>query len=129
MAWMPTESLIRAHQEGYYAALQASRQPEIDAAPFIDFMFGVIRESLESYEARARADAGDVGANVGVDVGVDDAVLALLRSDPGLSAAALAHRLGKTSRTIERHLADLKASGRLRREGPDKTGRWVVVDR
>lgn len=41
MAWMPTESLIRAHHGGYYAALQASREPKIDAAPFIDFRFGV----------------------------------------------------------------------------------------
>lgn len=45
-AWMPTETLIRRHQIGYYAALRASRQPVIDAASFIDYMFGVITESL-----------------------------------------------------------------------------------
>jgi hypothetical protein len=32
---MPVETLIRAHREGDYLALQGSREPEIDAAPFI----------------------------------------------------------------------------------------------
>jgi Fic family protein len=130
-AWMPTETLVHAQQAGYYAALQASRDPEIDAAHFIDYMFGVITESLESYEARARTHVNDqahVGVNVGLNVGVSDAVLSLLLVDPTLSAAAIAARLGKTSRTIERHLADLKAAGRLRREGSAKAGRWVVID-
>jgi len=126
-AWMPTETLIRAHQDGYYVALQASRQPEIDAAVFIDYMFGVITEAIESYEARAKADA-NVGVNVGINVGVNEAVLALLRVEPTLSAAAIAERLGKTSRTIERHLADIKSAGRVRREGSAKAGRWVVID-
>lgn len=124
-AWMPTETLIRQNQEGYYSALQDSREPEIDAAVFIDFMVGVITESLFSYETRARAD---VGVNVGVNVGVSDAILALLQGDPTLSAVGLAARVGKTPRTVERHLAALKASGHLRREGPPKAGRWVIVE-
>lgn len=128
-AWMPIETLIRQHQDGYYAALQASREPEIDAAIFIDYMFGVIVESLESYEARARADVTGVGENVGKNVGVNEAVISLLRIEPTLSAAAIAARLGRTSRTIERHLADLKAAGLVRREGSARAGRWVVADK
>lgn len=128
-AWMPTETLIRTHQDRYYAALQASRDPEVDAATFIDFMLDVITGSLRSYEARAMDETSNVGASVGANVGVDKAILTLLRADPTLSAAALADRLGKTSRTIERHLAALKAAGLVRREGSDKAGRWEVTDR
>ncbi|MFT3874449.1 MAG: Fic family protein [Nocardioides sp.] len=127
-AWMPTETLIRQEQEGYYQALQASREPEIDAAVFIDYMLGVITESLASYEARAKADVANVGVNVGANVGVTDSILLLLRGEPTLSAAAIADRLGKTSRTVERHLADLKAEGRVRRVGSAKAGWWVVVE-
>ncbi|MFN8106666.1 MAG: hypothetical protein U0R21_02635 [Nocardioidaceae bacterium] len=83
----PTETLIRAHQDGYYSALQASRHPEIDAAVFIEYMFGVTTAAIESYEARAKADT-DVGVNVGRNVGVNDAVLALLRVEPTLNDAA-----------------------------------------
>lgn len=127
-AWMPTETLIRARQGGYYAALQASREPEIDAAIFIDYMLDVITEALASYEARAQAGAAGVGANVGANVGVSNAILALLRADSTLSAEAIASLIGKSSRTVERHLADLKAAGLVRREGSAKGGCWIVVE-
>ena len=126
-AWMPIETLIRRSQEGYYEALQNSRDPEIGAATFIDYMLEIIAGSLVEYEAHARASAADVGVSVGVSVGVEDAVLALLRVDPTLSASAIGARLGKTSRTVERRLAKLKAEGRLRREGSPKSGRWIVT--
>ena len=121
-AWMPTESLIRKNQAGYYQALQDSRDPVIDAALFIDYMLDVVTQSLELYQAQALANT-----DVGVNVGVNEAILAALVADPTLTAAALAARLGATKRTIERHLAELKAAGRLRREGAPKNGRWMVV--
>lgn len=127
-AWMPTETLIRQNQAGYYEALQASRMPEIDAVPFIDYMLAVVTDSLVAYEKRATAGVTDVGVNVGVSVGVAESVLDVLRGDPSLSAAAIAARIGRTSRTVERHLRDLKAAGRIRREGPPKTGRWIVLE-
>lgn len=126
---VPTESLVRKRQADYYVALQTSHDPQIDAAPFITYMLGVITESLTIHEQHARSTDG-VGANDGLNVGVKtpEAVLALLRDDPTLTAAVLAKALGKSKRTIERQLTALKAAGRLRREGSDKTGRWVVVD-
>lgn len=124
-AWMPIETLIRRRQQGYYEALQNSRVPEIDAAPFVDYMLEIITGSLVEYETRAMRSATDVGENVGENVG--EALLALLRADPTLSAAGIAARLGKTSRTIERHLTRLKAEGRLRREGSPRSGRWIVT--
>jgi Fic family protein len=51
-AWLPIESLILKHQLDYYKALQASHEPEIDAAPFIDYMLGVIGETLAEYGNR-----------------------------------------------------------------------------
>lgn len=52
LAWTPTESLIHQRQRGYYEALEASREPEIDAKPFIDYMLTILTESLCSYEAQ-----------------------------------------------------------------------------
>ncbi len=127
-AWMPTESLVRERQDGYYRALQDSHEPEIDAAAFISYMIEVISDALATYETRALTSATDVGVNVGANVGVKGAILALLREDPTLTAARLAASLDTTSRTVERHLRVLKVEGRIRREGSAKTGRWVVVD-
>ena len=58
-------------------------------------MFGVVTESLESYDRVRLPRIFQV--NVGGNVGVSEAVLGLLRIDPSLSAAAIAHRLDKTS--------------------------------
>ena len=56
-------------------------------------------------------------------------ILELLSGDGSLSAAALAARIGITPKAVEKHLARLKAEGRLRRVGPDKGGHcWTVVD-
>ncbi len=53
-------------------------------------------------------------------------ILELLSGDGNLSAAALAARIGITPKAVEKHLARLKAEGRLRRVGPDKGGHWTV---
>ena len=122
--WIPVETLIREHQTRYYVALQSSREPEIDAAPFIVYMLNVIEQALTSYEARTRfTTTYDV-----VNVVVNDSVriLELLRQNPTLSAAALAVQLGKSPRTIQRRLQALQATGELQRVGSDKTGHWVV---
>ena len=55
-------------------------------------------------------------------------ILELLSGDGSLSAAALAARIGITPKAVEKHLARLKAEGRLRRVGPDKGGHWTVND-
>ena len=119
-AWLPTESLIARNQEGYYAALQASGEPEIDAAPFITYMLGTIEGSLAEYQAH-------VVENVVVNVVENDPVLTLLRDDPTLSAARLAEQLGMSGRQVQRIIKKWRDRGVLVREGPAKGGRWVVA--
>lgn len=126
-AWMPTETLIRQHQQGYYDALQVSHDPDIDAAPFIDYMLGITRDSLVAYEELALLGSADGGIYDGISGGISESVIALLRRDSTLTASALATRLGKGERTVQRALASLQAGGRLRREGSRKTGRWIVI--
>lgn len=51
----------------------------------------------------------------------------LLKEQPHLTLAGMVAALGITRSTIQKHLANLKASGRLRRIGPDKGGHWESV--
>ncbi|MGB4779482.1 Fic family protein [Microbacterium sp.] len=127
LAWQPIETLIREHQQGYYDALQASHAAEVDAAPFIDYMLGIIIETLTAAEHSAKSGMR-VGVNGGVNVGLSDQVLMLLRDEPGITAAGIALRLDKSTRTVERYLAKLTAAGTIRREGADKTGHWVLEE-
>ncbi len=54
-------------------------------------------------------------------------ILDLLTLDSHLTIADLSMSLDVSARTIERNLSALQESGRLRRIGPDKGGRWEVV--
>ena len=59
--------------------------------------------------------------------GLDARVLELLRANPAISYDALASMTGKGRATLARTIAKLKAAGRLRRVGSDKTGHWEVL--
>lgn len=51
----------------------------------------------------------------------------LLKDHPNLSQAGLVAALGITRSTVQKHIVNLKAAGRLRRVGPDKGGHWEVT--
>ena len=53
-------------------------------------------------------------------------IITLLSQDGKLSAVALAERIGISAKAIEKHLANLKAEGRIERIGPAKGGHWKV---
>lgn len=53
-------------------------------------------------------------------------ILALLLAHPHLTRAGLSAALGICPSAVQKHIATLKANGRLRRVGPDKGGRWEV---
>jgi ATP-dependent DNA helicase RecG len=54
-------------------------------------------------------------------------ILELLKIQPTLSAKALAEKMKMTSRAVEKQIGLLKKSGKLRRIGPAKGGRWNVA--
>ena len=57
-----------------------------------------------------------------------DRLLELLRAHPDLTQEGMLMGLRISSRsTIQKHIANLKSAGRLRRIGPDKGGHWEVV--
>ena len=55
-------------------------------------------------------------------------LLEIVRKHPGQRANTLAKEAGKSARTIQRWLDKLKAEGKIRYEGSNKTGGYVVVE-
>jgi len=61
--------------------------------------------------------------------GLADRILAFLRDNPSASRREIAEELaGTTEGSIRYQLDKLKESNRLRRVGPDRGGRWMVLD-
>lgn len=54
-------------------------------------------------------------------------ILGLMRSDPKISSAELAKTLHVTDRTIERDIARLREENKIKRQGGDKGGEWVIL--
>ena len=55
-------------------------------------------------------------------------LVALLLTHPNLSVTALAAQTGSTPASVRHHLRKLQNDGRIRRVGPDKGGRWEVIE-
>ena len=54
-------------------------------------------------------------------------ILGLMRENTSISAVKIAQSIGISSRVVERHIAKLKATGRIKRVGPTKSGVWRVL--
>ena len=52
-----------------------------------------------------------------------------IKENPSISHDDLSERLGRARSTIIEQISKLKASGRLRRVGPDKGGHWEVTEK
>lgn len=68
-----------------------------------------------------------VKTRVKTPVKTADAILALLREQPGLRLADVAEALGKSTSAVERATRKLREEGRVRYVGPQKGGRWEVL--
>ena len=87
--------------------------------------------SSESPRARTANRAGGSGAGKSAPAPAKlssrEAILKHLRKNPYMSTRDLAEEIGISAKGVEKQLGILKATGRLRRIGPDKAGKWEVV--
>ena len=54
-------------------------------------------------------------------------ILNLLKENPEYSAADISKLIGISSRAVEKQFANLKEKGKIKRKGPDKGGKWIVI--
>jgi len=120
---LPLESVIRDHQAGYYAALEASDQKS-DCTPFIVFMLEVIEDTLAK-SVTANGSLNDTVKFEGMKT--PEAVLACIAENHDVTRQEMADQIGKSVRSVARAIKQLQESGRLRRVGSDKTGHWEIL--
>ena len=77
--------------------------------------------------SRAGSSAAGKSAPAPAKLSSRDAILKHLRKNPYMSTRDLAEEIGISAKGVEKQLGILKATGRLRRIGPDKGGKWEVV--
>jgi len=86
------------------------------------------------FNANYNADNKNTTTFVAVNVGQNvvgkriDRILLSIKSCPKISKKDLAAQFGVTERTIDRDIATLRKSNKIKRAGSDKTGYWDIVE-
>lgn len=123
--------VLKEDKGDYINALIATRDNE-DIAYFLEFMAAEMIKTISSdidTFVKSIQEGGVKPAGGGEKkLKSREKILMLLKAHPEYSAKKLAGTIGITEKAIEKHLSRLKAEGLLKRNGPDKGGKWIVVD-
>lgn len=127
---IPTK-IFKEDKEEYIKALVATRiDDNLDI--FRGFMTTMMEQNLQNEIAIYLDSIGGDESREKTRKGREkpaksrDKIVALLLEDGKLSAAALAEKIGISAKAVEKHLANLKADGIIKRIGPAKGGYWEV---
>jgi len=122
-ASLPTESIVRNHQEEYYKALEDSTALG-ESTPFIEFMLDMILQTIIKFN-------NEVGNTVGNKVGnlTDNQIMIIefMKVNSKISAKKLAEEVGISIRKIEENISKLKKLDLIARVGGTR-GYWEVKE-
>lgn len=123
--WLPIESVIFHHQQGYYDALAKSNDAN-DSTVFIEFMLVAILETLQIYSLKnplknmSELMSEKEGA-------IFDQIRSYLTSHKAISSHQLQELTGVSSATARRYLAKFVELGLLQATGQTKSRRYHLV--
>ena len=124
--WLPIESVIYNHQQGYYDALSKSNR-ENDTTYFIEFMLQAILQTLESYGETASV-VEDFAIHLTVKEKEYYRVLeTYLKAHQFVSAYQAQELLGMSGASVRRYLKKYVEIGLLKKIGTTKNRLYYLV--
>ncbi len=133
-AWIPVETIVKEHQQEYYAAI-AKCDAAGNSTAFVEFMLKCLLDAMENYED----DENEVPHKVQDKVRdkVQDkfpevsqstwGVLAIIQQNPKATVTYICAKKGLKERQVYKHISLLKSLGLIVRVGSNKTGYWKVT--
>ena len=115
-AWIPVETIVKEHQQEYYAAIMKSDH-EASSTPFIVFMLGCLKEALdEMMESNPKSNPKS-----------NRKIVAVMRQNPSVTIRELQAITGLSESGVKKNIRQLQADGIIQRVGGAKGGHWVVL--
>jgi len=115
-AWIPVETIVKQHQQEYYAAIMKSDY-EASSTPFIVFMLGCLKEVLvEMMESNQK---GNQKSN--------HKIVDAMRQNPSVTIKELQGITGLSESGVKKNIRQLQADGIIQRVGGAKGGHWEVL--
>ena len=107
-AWIPVETIVKEHQQEYYAAIMKSDH-EASSTPFIVFMLGCLKEALDEMEES------------------NQKIISAMRDNPVVTIKDLQAITGLSESGVKKIIRQLRADGIIERVGAAKGGHWKVI--
>lgn len=128
--YLPVENMVYANQEAYYNAIQHSTATA-DSGPFIEFMLQEILNTLKRHQGSliSQHNVMEVRDKIRDKFGISsEQIIEQIQRNPAVTLDEIAAALSVTRRSIEKKIKELRDAGYIRREGSNKSGRWIVND-
>ena len=129
---LPIENLVYSNQQQYYDAISMSTR-QADSGPFIDYMLREILNALKKYQSTS--SDSEVPNKVPDKIrrlypelsDMTWVVLSHIIENPYSTSARIGNIVGISDRMVRKHIALLRKSGLIRRQGSNKTGHWEIL--
>ena len=115
-AWIPVETIVKEHQQEYYAAIMKSDH-EASSTPFIVFMLGCLKEALDEM----------MESNPKSNLKSNQKIVAVMRQNPSVTIRELQGITGLSESGVKKNIRQLRADGIIERVGAAKGGHWKVI--
>lgn len=126
-AWIPVETIVKAHQQEYYDVI-AKCDDAGNSTAFIEFMLQCLLDAMNQIEGEPEETPSKVADKVADKVANKSAqkVLLLLCENGHLTRDELSERTGLSLGGIKKIINSLRENGLITRVGSNKTGYWKV---
>ena len=111
-AWIPVETIVKEHQQEYYAAIAASDKSG-ESTAFITFMLRCLLEALHEMSKSNQKS--------------NQKILDAMRSHSGISIRELQEMTGLSESGVKKIIRKLREDGIVKRIGGAKGGHWEVL--
>jgi Fic family protein len=112
-AWIPVETIVKEHQQEYYAAI-AKSDSTASSTPFITFMLRCLKRAVDEM----------LVSNQKSNQKSSQKVLAAMQRDPSVTIKGLQDITGLSESGVKKVIRQLCADGLVRRVGGAKGGHW-----
>lgn len=116
-AWIPVETIVKEHQQEYYAAI-AKSDSEANSTPFITFMLKCLKETLnEMKESNPKSNPKS-----------NQKILVAMQRNPFITIHELQEETNLSESGVKKVIRQLKTGGKICRVGGAKGGHWEVIE-
>ena len=117
-AWIPVETIIKAHQKEYYDAI-AQSDANGDSTVFIEFIMRCLLDSVKQYTLDKVTDKSLTKT--------EHNILKLISDNPNITINEICSRLKLSDSGVRKNLVSLRKKSIIERVGANKNGYWKIV--